>query len=45
MEHLFWGTISLSLLGVLFGLLAIMVVDDVRRLLDRPSLRIPDRSS
>jgi hypothetical protein len=43
-DHVFWGTISLSLLGVLLGLLTIMVVEDVRRLLQRPTLPAPNRS-
>jgi hypothetical protein len=43
-DHVFWGAISLSLLGVLLGLLAIMVVEDIRRLFERASLTAPNRS-
>jgi hypothetical protein len=33
MEDLFWGAISLALLGVLIGLLVLMVTQDVHNLM------------
>ena len=35
MEQAFWGGVTLILLGVLLGLLAVMVTEDLRALLDR----------
>jgi hypothetical protein len=43
-DHVFWGTISLSLLGVLLGLLTIMVVEDLRGLAERHMLAAGKRS-
>lgn len=35
MEQAFWGGVTLVLLGVLLGLLALMVTEDLRAALDR----------
>lgn len=35
MEQAFWGGVTLILLGVLLGLLAVMVTEDLRAALDR----------